>query len=1339
MARKVMKETWYTFDPANRIITFPKYVPHEHLILVTDITANKVLYNFSDPSLGYSGYTSVVNNDGTELTTLTLKYNTASLASNDEIQVIFDEYVEQFTGSEEMLDNVGKMKTSSPQALIDTDFEYGAQSSKWEALSTINHRPTSYGYSYSNLNIASVTTGIATSKTVTVAVNTTTATVTAASANLALGQATYTAAAHGFSVGQYVTITGAGTAAFNVTAAQIIAVPSANTFVINSSNATTSGAAVSFTSGSAVAGVVPPVGSFINVIDSYYTGVNGRYTVETRASESSFTYTAKYAPGATWASTNVFDTNKTLILQEGLYSNAAIGTNGVNTVPTISYTSQTGGSPVTVTTSVPHGLSIGNEIAVVGTSGVTGTNGSFAVSTIVNSNQFVYYTPSTLTGTLAVTGTATASVGSGAVGITGSNLLAIGAITGAVSAGMAVSGVGIPSGTFVTNIVTGSGATTSLVTLSQPFFAAATATTYTFTAAIYARPQGQVQHRAFDGGVLFQTNAGSNNQSLSRQTRRYFRYQSGKAISMSSGTILKPTLNIDSLTASGTAISSTVTVITKERHNLQPGYQVTIYGSTDSGYNGVFTVTSILGPQTFTYANTSVLASTSATGTPYVSTTAWYGAQTRLGIFDNQNGAYWEFDGQNVYAVRRSSTYQIQGRVGIAQGSTTVVSTSQNTTAFSKQLSVGDWIVIRGQSYKVQDIASDTQMTISPAYRGVNSIPTSLATPLTTTITGTQGQLTITVGANTGLFNGMLVTGTGIAQGAVITGISGTTVTLSIANSGTPSGNGTFTGTNMVYVTKTVNTKIKQSNFNIDQLDGHGPTGYNLDLSKMQMFFVDYSWYGAGSIRWGLRTNRGNIMWVHRMPNNNANATAYMRSGNLPARYESSTYPVSTYVTSSILAADTTINVADTSSFPTSGTLVIRPGNSAATGSGGNNTGVYEFINYTGTTSTSFTGVTRAAAGATTATVSATAGTNTATVSSATGLQIGQRVINTAYPEGTFISAIAGTNLTLSNAATNTIATSATIFPPLASTAQGYSYQSTAPISVELAYPTYGPGLSHWGTSVIIDGRFDDDKSLLFTYGQTNATTLAPAGGTTAVGTGTTTAITLSAANANIVPGMLVSGTGILDGTYVVSIASTALVISQAPLTGGITSATLTFYGSASKALLSIRVAPSVDNGLTSPFGARELINRMQLQLKTLDISLLNTATGNVLVQAYLNGTPIASPAASTALAATTWTNAIKNAALTPNSSLAQIADYAGANVSISGGEVTGGFFVNSTGTSDISQVRDLGNAVLGGGYSSSNTGIYPDGPDTLTLVVTNLSSAPVSVLGRVSWTEAQA
>jgi hypothetical protein len=264
-----------------------------------------------------------------------------------------------------------------------------------------------------------------------------------------------------------------------------------------------------------------------------------------------------------------------------------------------------------------------------------------------------------------------------------------------------------------------------------------------------------------------------------------------------------------------------------------------------------------------------------------------------------------------------------------------------------------------------------------------------------------------------------------------------------------------------------------------------------------------------------------------------------------------------------------------------------------------------------------------------------------------------------------------------------------------------------------------------------MDGRFDDDKSLLFTYGQRNFTTLAPANGTTATGSVSNVSpnVTLSASNALILPGMTITGANIQGGTTVISINGTSLVMSQNGATTN-ASAALTFSGLTTKALVSIRVAPSVDNGQTGIFGARELINRMQLVLRALDVTT-RSASSNLLVEAVLNGIPTSG---------TSWTSPTLNSATVTNSSLAQIADYGGGAITVNGGEVTGGFFLNSTTSIDLEKVRDLGNSIMGGGSTIANQQIYPDGPDVLTITVTNLANGQTAdVLSRLSWTEAQA
>jgi hypothetical protein len=1011
MARKAILETGYTFTPSTYTIVIPRAIPRERLILITNVTTNTVIYNFSDANLKANTYT-VSTTGGTNTTTLVLNYNTAGMSSTDKLQITVDEYEEKFTPSEVYQDPVNKFRTSSPQALIDTDFEYGTQVSKWENLATINNRPFSFASS--------------------------------------------------------VGISGIGTMTLPTSSRTV-------TVLVGASGTTT----------------VPGIGTAITVQDTYLNIANGNFVVESvGAGNTSFTYTARATN--TGLVTSIFDPNKTIIYSGTVYSGAAIG-------GTPTFTNS--GIAVTVSTTIPHGLAIGNQIAIVGTNQVN-ANGSFFVAGITSSRTFTYYANTAPAGT--------------------------------------------PSGGLV-----------------------------------YVRPQGQFLHRPFDGGVIFSNNAQSNFEAAIRQTRRYFRYQSGKGIQVSSGTILKPNLQIDSLTASGISIGSTITVQTKEQHNIQastPGTIITISGADQTGYNGTYSVTSVTGYNTFQVTATSGLTSTTASGLYNCSVSSWYGCSNRLGTFDAQNGIFFEFDGQTLYAVRRSSTFQLSGKVSVISGVSTVTQTNAAfPTRFAKQLNIGDFIVLRGQSYRVVDIASDTSMTISPAYRGATS--------------------------------------------------------------------------DYVIISKTVDTKYPQSTWNIDKCDGTGPSGYNIDLTRMQMFYMDYSWYGAGFIRWGFRGPDGNVFYVHKVVNNNVNTEAYMRSGNLPARYESESRPPTTFINTTLGASDTVVGVASTAGFPPAGTLCIR------------NAETYEYVNYSGIGTTAFTGLTRGRSGNASLALTVASGSNVA-AGTTTNLQVGQRIIGiSSFPAGTYISALGVGTVYLSQAATSTNPTVAAV-PMGATSGQTFNYSATDPVAVELAFPTYGPSISHWGTSVIMDGRFDDDKSLVFIYGQR-------------------------------------SGTSIAAG--------------------------------ATRALFSIRVAPSVDNGISAAFGARELINRMQLTLRALDVSAIPASgNANLLVEAFLNSTPVGS--------ATTWTNAVGNATNRANSSLAQIADYSAGSTTVTGGEVTAGFFVGSGANSiDLSQVRDLGNSILGGGGTTSAINIYPDGPDTLTIVVTNLTAQSCSVFGRLSWTEAQA
>lgn len=624
-------------------------------------------------------------------------------------------------------------------------------------------------------------------------------------------------------------------------------------------------------------------------------------------------------------------------------------------------------------------------------------------------------------------------------------------------------------------------------------------------ATLYNRPAGYTEHRPFDGGVQFSNEIPYHGLQVIRQTRRYFRYQSGKGIQFSTGSIMKPPVFVENLTSSGT----TVTVTTRYPHGMLPGASIRVQGATQAEYNGTFTVVTAATPTTLTYTALSTPSATPATGFPniVVAPASWWGSSNRIGMFDEQNGFYFEFDGQTLYAVKRSSTTQLTGRIAVNAASQSVTGTG---TKFSQELKPLDYIVIRGMSYQVLSIQSDTAMIIGPGYRGASNISNCV-------------------------------------------------------------------------VSKTVNTRYAQSSWNIDKCDGTGASGFNLDLGRMQMFYIDYTWYGAGAIRFGFKNNRGEVIYCHRIPNNNLNTEAYMRSGNLPARYETNTTPPVTYLTSTLSTggAGTTINVNDTSLFPSSGTVVISQ--AAATGA------QVEYITYSAKTATTLTVAARAQTGG-------------------------------------------------------------------AGSAQTFTYSATAPIAVELYSPQNASTISHWGSSVIMDGRYDDDKSLVFN-------------------TGMNTSLTNLAVGSRF-------------------------------------------------ALLSIRLAPTVDSGLTGVLGAREIINRMQLTLRSMGAFTTGSAFR---IDLILNGRVSAGLFSSAG-----------------GSSLAQVCLHT-AGTTITGGESIFTFFTDTTGATsqDLTLVRDLGNSILGGGTNltvpTTVNEVYPDGPDILTLCATAVQNATNSINARINWTEAQA
>ena len=82
-----------------------------------------------------------------------------------------------------------------------------------------------------------------------------------------------------------------------------------------------------------------------------------------------------------------------------------------------------------------------------------------------------------------------------------------------------------------------------------------------------------------------------------------------------------------------------------------------------------------------------------------------------------------------------------------------------------------------------------------------------------------------------------------------------------------------------------VEDRVAQSNWNIDALNGSGPSGLVLNISKAQIFVVDLEWLGVGTVRAGFVIN-GCIIYTHYFNHANLIDTTYMTTATLPVSYQ---------------------------------------------------------------------------------------------------------------------------------------------------------------------------------------------------------------------------------------------------------------------------------------------------------------------------------------------------------------------------------------------------------------------------------------------------------------------
>lgn len=82
-----------------------------------------------------------------------------------------------------------------------------------------------------------------------------------------------------------------------------------------------------------------------------------------------------------------------------------------------------------------------------------------------------------------------------------------------------------------------------------------------------------------------------------------------------------------------------------------------------------------------------------------------------------------------------------------------------------------------------------------------------------------------------------------------------------------------------------VETKISQANWNIDPMDGTGPSGITLDITKTQILWWDIEWLGVGTVRSGFVID-GKFVQTHSFHHANVLTLPYMTTACLPVRAE---------------------------------------------------------------------------------------------------------------------------------------------------------------------------------------------------------------------------------------------------------------------------------------------------------------------------------------------------------------------------------------------------------------------------------------------------------------------
>ena len=170
MAKRQIRD--YVFTPGvsgSGIIKILDKIQLNQILLITNTTDNIILYNFSDPTnkitLSFVETTDgsdpdfpYANTNSNGVTTITLLFDTSSQSSTDSIQIFVEAEETRFRPYDFGTDAIERMRVATPQSMLDADFEYGLQPTKWQTIDIMRGYPSVYEIPGSDLVVSNITT-----------------------------------------------------------------------------------------------------------------------------------------------------------------------------------------------------------------------------------------------------------------------------------------------------------------------------------------------------------------------------------------------------------------------------------------------------------------------------------------------------------------------------------------------------------------------------------------------------------------------------------------------------------------------------------------------------------------------------------------------------------------------------------------------------------------------------------------------------------------------------------------------------------------------------------------------------------------------------------------------------------------------------------------------------------------------------------------------------------------------------------------------------------------------------------------------------------------------------